>query len=95
MALSQTVDRARVEKCLGSASDIGSQENIELLDIDDWKLRLLVDVLDNLSAIADDDYYCKHLRRWQEICKAQYGQPGQKQPVWAEGEENPKRRCSC
>ncbi|KAK3174665.1 hypothetical protein OEA41_001911 [Lepraria neglecta] len=29
MALSQTVDRARVEKCLGSASDIGSQENIE------------------------------------------------------------------
>lgn len=71
MALSQTVDRARVEKWLGSASDIGSQENVEPFDIDDWKTRLLVDLLNSLSAIADDDYHCKHLRRWQEICRTQ------------------------
>ena len=71
MALSQTVDRARVEKWLGSASDIGSQEKVEPFDIDDWKPRLLVDLLNSLSAIADDDYHCKHRRRWQEICRAQ------------------------
>ena len=73
--LAQTVDSCRIQNWLGNTSKSSSQEITEPpIDIDHWEARLPIDVSDSLSAIADDEYYCKHLRRWQEICRLQYGQ---------------------